>query len=74
MFTKISRRSGLLYLSLLVALPAAPGTQAAKEPSGSGDFVAFVGTYTGQDSKGIYAYSKYEKIQKNATKWLVREI
>jgi 6-phosphogluconolactonase len=41
---------------LLAALPAAPGPQAAKEPSGSGDFIAFVGTYTRQDSKGIYAY------------------
>ena len=53
---RITRWSGLLLSSLLATVPAAPLPQAAKDTSGSGDFIAFVGTYTRQDSKGIYAY------------------
>jgi 6-phosphogluconolactonase len=41
---------------LLAAVSAAALPQAAKEASSNGDFIAFVGTYTRQDSKGIYAY------------------
>ena len=54
--TTIARWPGLLFLSLLATVPAAPRPQAAKEASSYGDFIAFIGTYTRQDSKGIYAY------------------
>ena len=48
------RWSCLLVSSLLAAVPEAPLPQ--EEAPGNGDFIAFVGTYTRQDSKGIYAY------------------
>jgi 6-phosphogluconolactonase len=54
--TTSTRWSGLLFLSLLATVPAAPGPQTAKEASSNSDLIAFIGTYTGQDSKGIYAY------------------
>jgi 6-phosphogluconolactonase len=53
---KIIRWSWLLFSSMLPALPAAPLPQAAKEGSTNPEFVVFVGTYTRQDSKGIYGY------------------
>jgi 6-phosphogluconolactonase len=53
---KITRWSCLLLSSLLALVLAAPLPQAADEASSKGDFVVFVGTYTRQESKGIYAY------------------
>ena len=53
---KIIRWSWLLFSSMLPALPAAPLPQAAKEGPTNSEFVVFVGTYTRQDSKGIYGY------------------
>jgi 6-phosphogluconolactonase len=44
-----------LFSSLLAAAPA-PLPQAAKKAPNNGEFVVFVGTYTRQDSKGIYSY------------------
>jgi 6-phosphogluconolactonase len=53
---KIIRWLWLLFSYLLPALLAAPLPQAAKKDSTNGEFLVFVGTYTRQDSKGIYAY------------------
>jgi 6-phosphogluconolactonase len=53
---KIMRWSWLLFSSLLPALLAGPLPQAEKEGSTNPGFVVFVGTYTRQDSKGIYSY------------------
>jgi 6-phosphogluconolactonase len=54
--TKIARWFSLLISPLLATLPATPLPQVVKEASSNGDSIAFVGTYTRQDSKGIYAY------------------
>src|SRR5450759_1794744 len=53
---KIIRYSCLVFAAVLPALLAAPVPQGAKKVSSKGDFLVYVGTYTRQDSKGIYAY------------------
>ena len=53
---KIIRYSCLFFAAVLVALFAAPVPQGAKKVSSKGDFLVYIGTYTRQDSKGIYAY------------------
>ncbi len=51
---KIIRYSCLFLAAALAALPAAP--QGAKKVSSKGEFLVYAGTYTRQDSKGIYAF------------------
>jgi 6-phosphogluconolactonase len=51
---KIIRYSCLFLAAALSALPAAP--QGAKKVSSKGEFLVYAGTYTRQDSKGIYAF------------------
>lgn len=53
---KIIRYSCLVFAAVLPALLAAPVPQGAKKVSSKDEFVVYVGTYTRQDSKGIYAY------------------
>ena len=53
---KIIRSSCLIFAAILPALFTAPLPQGAKKTSATDDFLVFVGTYTRQDSKGIYAF------------------
>jgi 6-phosphogluconolactonase len=53
---KIVRCCCLFLAAVLPALLAAPVPQDAKKASSKGEFLVYVGTYTRQDSKGIYAY------------------
>jgi len=53
---KIIRYSCLVFAAVLPTLLAAPLPQGAKKVSSKGEFLVYVGTYTRQDSKGIYAY------------------
>jgi 6-phosphogluconolactonase len=53
---KIIRSSCLFFAAVLSALFAAPVPQGAKNDSSKGEFLVYIGTYTRQDSKGIYAY------------------
>src|SRR5260370_5349924 len=53
---KIIRYSGLVFTSVLLTLIAGPLPQGAKKISSKGEFLVYVGTYTRQDSKGIYAF------------------
>src|SRR5437660_8925957 len=53
---KIIRSSCLIFAAILPALFTAPLPQGAKKASAKDDFLVFVGTYTRQDSKGIYAF------------------
>jgi 6-phosphogluconolactonase len=53
---KIVRYACLFFAALLPALLAAPVPQGAKKVSSKGEFLVYIGTYTRQDSKGIYAY------------------
>src|ERR1035437_5926691 len=53
---KITRYSCLVFAAVLPALLAAPAPQGAKKGPSKDEFVVYVGTYTRQDSKGIYAY------------------
>ena len=48
-----TRRS---FLSTWAGLPLAKAALAAQRASSKGKFIVYVGTYTGQQSKGIYAY------------------
>jgi 6-phosphogluconolactonase len=50
----ISSRHFLQWLLLLLSLAGA--SSSAAEDSSKANYVLFVGTYTGKDSKGIYAY------------------
>src|SRR4029077_16845109 len=52
----IIRSSCLIFAAILPALFTAPLPQGAKKTSATDDFLVFVGTYTRQDSKGIYAF------------------
>jgi 3-carboxymuconate cyclase len=45
-----------IVLALLTAALWMPGAASAKKPSASSDYFVYVGTYTGPESKGIYAY------------------
>ena len=47
------RTSVTALLASTLLLPCAYG---AKKPSASGDYLVYVGTYTRENSKGIYAY------------------
>jgi 6-phosphogluconolactonase len=53
---KITRYSCLLMAALLPGLFAAPAPQSADKATSKGEYLVYVGTYTRQDSKGIYAY------------------
>src|SRR5450755_3164604 len=53
---KVIRYSCLSLAAALTALLAAPVPQGAKKVSARGEFLVYIGTYTRQDSKGIYAY------------------
>jgi len=53
---KIIRYSCLFFAAVLPALFAGPISQGAKKDSSKGEFLVYIGTYTRQDSKGIYAY------------------
>ena len=53
---KIIRCSCLVFAAVLPALLAAPVPQGAKKVSSKGEFLVYIGTYTRQDSKGIYVY------------------
>jgi 6-phosphogluconolactonase len=53
---KIIRSACLIFAAILPALLSAPLPQGAKKASANGDYLVFVGTYTRQDSKGIYAF------------------
>ena len=53
---KLTRYSCLVFAAVLPALLAAPAPQGAKKVPSKDEFVVYVGTYTRQDSKGIYAY------------------
>jgi 6-phosphogluconolactonase len=53
---KIIRSSYLVWAAVFLALVAAPLLQGAKKFSAKGDFLVYVGTYTRQESKGIYAF------------------
>lgn len=46
----------LVLAAVLPALSAAPPPQGTKKVSSKGEFLVYVGTYTRQDSKGIYAF------------------
>src|SRR5260370_8496254 len=45
-----------IVLALLTSALWMPGAASAKKPSANGDYFVYVGTYTGPESKGIYAY------------------
>ena len=53
---KIIRYLGLVFTAVLLTLFAGPLPQDAKKISSKGEFLVYVGTYTRQDSKGIYAF------------------
>ena len=53
---KIIRSSCLIFAAILPALFTAPLPQSAKKASDPNGLLVFVGTYTRQDSKGIYAF------------------
>jgi len=53
---KIIRSSCLIFAAILPALFTAPLPQGTKKTSATDDFLVFVGTYTRQASKGIYAF------------------
>jgi 6-phosphogluconolactonase len=53
---KTIRYSCLFLAAVLTALFAAPVPQGAKKVSSKDEFLVYIGTYTRQDSKGIYAY------------------
>src|SRR6266851_6053242 len=42
--------------ALLASTLLLPCAYAAKKPSASGDYFVYIGTYTRENSKGIYAY------------------
>ncbi len=49
-------RTRRTFLSSFAGLPLAPAVFAMQKTSSKGKFIAYIGTYTGQKSKGIYAY------------------
>src|SRR5260370_37815412 len=53
---KIIRYSSLVFTAVLLTLFAGPLPQEAKKISSKDEFLVYVGTYTRQDSKGIYAF------------------
>src|SRR5215467_10314763 len=53
---KIIRSACLIFAAALPALFTAPLPQGAKKGAANGDYLVFVGTYTRQDSKGIYTF------------------
>jgi 6-phosphogluconolactonase len=53
---KIVRYSCLVFATMFPTLLAAAVPQGAKKTSSKGEYFVYVGTYTRQDSKGIYAY------------------
>lgn len=54
---KIAQRFGALLLICCAPLLWLSGAQTAEKPASSGQYIAFVGTYTSKtSSKGIYAY------------------
>src|SRR5262249_46293135 len=42
--------------ALIAALSLSPGARAAQKSPGKGEYFAYVGTYTGQKSQGIYVF------------------
>jgi 6-phosphogluconolactonase len=45
-----------MFVALCTLLLLAAGTQGARKAQTMGDYLVYIGTYTGQKSKGIYAY------------------
>jgi len=52
----VPMRTRRTFLSSFAGLPLAPAVFAMQKASSKGKFIAYIGTYTGQKSKGIYAY------------------
>jgi 6-phosphogluconolactonase len=53
---KFSRYFCLFFAAVLTSILAAPVPQGATTVSPKGEYLVYVGTYTRQDSKGIYAF------------------
>ena len=70
---KILRCSCVLLAAVLPELFAAPIPQGAKGPPSKGEYLVYVGTYTRQDSKGIYAYRFQPSTGKMTSVGLVAE-
>ena len=48
--------AAFIVAAMLMWALLSPGAQAAKNASASGDYFVYIGTFTGENSKGIYAY------------------
>jgi len=53
---RIIPRFFVLFPALFVSVPLTPRAQGAEKAAGKSDCLVYIGTYTGQKSKGIYAY------------------
>jgi len=53
---KITRRRFASSIALLFVLLLVPSTSEARKSTSKSSYLMYVGTYTGPESKGIYAY------------------
>ncbi|MBI3664749.1 MAG: lactonase family protein [Acidobacteria bacterium] len=53
---KLSCRLSLFLMALLAALSLTPAVPGAEKSAGKGEYFVYIGTYTGEKSKGIYAF------------------
>jgi 6-phosphogluconolactonase len=53
---KTGQQLSVLFAALFASLPSTLRTQGAEKAAAKGEYLVYIGTYTGPKSKGIYAY------------------